>query len=114
MWLLILLLLFLLLIFYELLQKPPSSCDEEEIYVCLDYNHNPIHWTRCAVTSIVATVVTLLYLSLVTLRNFMLVFLIIFVGSYFSANWMSAHLNRNVDYKIEPYVEHLYARLNKE
>ncbi|QIN54171.1 putative membrane protein [Cedratvirus kamchatka] len=113
MWLLIVLVLLVILIYYEIDRETPScSGNWQELALCLDYNHNPVHWTRCAIVAILSTLLILCFLSCLTLRNFILVFLILFVGSYFSANWLSAHFNRNVDYKIEPFVENLRYRIN--
>ena len=113
MWILIVLILLVILIYYEIDRDTPScSLSWQDLVLCLDYNHNPVHWTRCAIVAILSTLLILCFLSALTLRNFILVFLILFVGSYFSANWLSAHFNRNIDYKIEPYVENLYYRIN--
>lgn len=109
----IVLVLLVILIYWEIEREPPN-CDDgwPELAICIDYNHNPVHWTRCAILAILSTLLILCFLSALTLRNFILVFLILFVGSYFSANWLSAHFNRNVDYKIDPYIENLRYRIN--
>ncbi|SOB74473.1 hypothetical protein BQ9231_00590 [Cedratvirus lausannensis] len=113
MWIFIVLVLLVILIYWEIERDTPSCSDSwQDLALCLDYNHNPVHWTRCAILAIISTLLILYFLCSLTLRNFILVFLILFVGSYFSANWLSAHFNRNVDYKIEPFVENLRYRVN--
>jgi len=111
MWILLVILALIILVAVELNRQLPRCEGWKNLLFCLDLNHNPIHWVRCAILAIVVSLIIIFVLNKVSLYNFLLVFLVVFVGSYFSSNWVSAHYQRNIDYKIEPYIQNLRRRM---
>lgn len=110
MWIVLILLLLLFLILWEGTRELPSCQGWDNLFYCLDLNHNHVHWIRCAILAIILSLLIVFLLNAVCLYNFILLFLVLFIVSYFTSNWGSAHINRPVDFSIEASLKKLRER----